>query len=149
MQLGKYFTLEEFTISQTAIRRGIDNTPTPEVFANLEALTLNLLDPLRERLGHPIVVSSGYRSPALNQAVGGASRNGKPTSQHCFGEAADITCPAIGQKQLFDYLRHSELPFDQLIDEFGQWVHVSFGIKDRREVLRARRIGDDVIYTNV
>ncbi|MFN7930295.1 MAG: D-Ala-D-Ala carboxypeptidase family metallohydrolase [Blastocatellia bacterium] len=66
----------------------IDNIPTPEAFANLEALVLNILDPLRDRIGQPIVVSSGYRSPELNKAIGGASKNGQPISQHCFGEAA-------------------------------------------------------------
>lgn len=154
MRLGKHFTLDEFTQSQTAARKGIDNIPTPEAFANLEALVLNILDPLRDRIGQPIVVSSGYRSPELNKAIGGASKNGQPISQHCFGEAADITCPAIGQQQLFEIIRHSDLPFDQLIDEFGDeagggWVHVSFGIRDRKEVLRARRVNGKTVYAKL
>lgn len=140
--LGKHFTLDEFIQSQTAVRKGIDNTPTDEVTANLEALVRNILDPLRERIGQAITISSGYRSPALNQAVGGAKN-----SQHLTGEAADINCPAIGQARLFDVVRASGLPFDQLIDEFGAWVHVSFGIKDRREILIARRVEGKVQYS--
>lgn len=143
MQLGKHFTLEEFTQSQTAMRKGIDNTPTPLAVANLEALVLNILDPLRDRLGKPITISSGYRCPQLNKAVGGA-RN----SQHLTGEAADINCPAIGTAKLFEYLRYSELPFDQLIFE-GTWVHVSFGIKDRRQVLIAHFTKGKATYTQL
>ncbi len=144
MQLGKHFTLAELTQSQTATRRGIDNTPTDEAIANLEALVSTILDPLREKLGHPITISSGYRSPALNAAIGGAKN-----SQHLIGEAADINCPAIGVAALFDAIRLSNLPYDQVIDEFGQWVHVSFSIQDRRQALRARRVGTEVIYINV
>lgn len=142
MKLGKHFTLDEFMQSQTAARKGIDNIPTPEAVANLEALVINILDPLRDRLGVPITISSGYRSPALNKTVGGAKN-----SQHLTGEAADINCPAIGQEKLFETLKVSGLPFDQLIDEFGSWVHVSFGIKDRREVLVARRENGKTVYT--
>lgn len=141
MKLGIHFTLDEFTQSQTAVRKGIDNTPSEEVTANLEALVRNILDPLRERLGQAITISSGYRSPVLNKAVGGAKN-----SQHLTGEAADINCPAIGTERLFDVLRASGLPFDQLIEE-GTWVHVSFGIRDRREVLRATFVNGKAQYT--
>lgn len=144
MKLGKYFTLDELTASQTATRRGIDNTPTSEAKANLEALVLNILDPLREAIGHPITVSSGYRSPALNKAIGGA-RN----SDHMTGEAADINCPAIGIQALFDFIRNSKLPYDQVINEFGSWVHVSFTIRNRRQALVASRVGKRTVYKSI
>ena len=135
----KYFTMQELTASPTAKRKGIDNTPTPEVTANLTALVANVLDPLREAFGKPIVVISGYRCRKLNRAVGGASR-----SQHITGEAADIRTlsdRAWENRQLFDLIQKLGLPFDQLIDEYNyDWVHVSFREgRNRREVLHVRK----------
>jgi len=142
--LSRYFTLEEMTLSQTAVRHGIDNTPTPEIESHLRALCGAVLDPLRDQIGAPIVVSSGYRSLQVNRLVGGAD-----DSQHVKGEAADIVCPALGQPELFEKVRHSGLPFDQLIDEFGSWVHVSYSPRNRREVLRARKLNGKVEYTKL
>lgn len=87
--MGKYFTVEELCVSAVARSRGIDNTPPPQAVAALHDLIGHLLDPLREAWGGPVVVNSGYRSPALNAAVGGA-----PRSRHMYGEAADITVGA-------------------------------------------------------
>ena len=131
----KYFTLNELTASSTAKRKGIDNTPDATVRANLTALVANILDPLREAYGKPIVVSSGYRSPKLNRAVGGAAK-----SQHVTGQAADIhtlsDTPA-DNKKLFDLIQSLKLPFDQLINEYNfNWVHVSFSPRNRRQVLK-------------
>lgn len=131
----KYFTLNELTASSTAKRKGIDNTPDATVKANLTALVANILDPLREAYGKPIVVSSGYRSPKLNRAVGGAAK-----SQHVTGQAADIhtlsDTPA-DNKKLFDLILKLKLPFDQLINEYNfNWVHVSFSPRNRRQVLK-------------
>ena len=131
----KYFTLNELTASSTAKRKGIDNTPDATVRANLTALVANILDPLREAYGKPIVVSSGYRSPKLNKAVGGAAK-----SQHVTGQAADIhtlsDIPA-DNKKLFDFIQKLKLPFDQLINEYNfNWVHVSFSPKNRRQILK-------------
>ena len=131
----KYFTLNELTASSTAKRKGIDNTPDATVRANLTALVANILDPLREAYGKPIVVSSGYRSPKLNKAVGGAAK-----SQHVTGQAADIhtlsDTPA-DNKKLFDLIQKLKLPFDQLINEYNfNWVHVSFSPKNRRQILK-------------
>lgn len=134
MKLGKYFTLEEMTRSQTASRHGIDNSPDDDQEAALRALVARVLDPLRERLGRPVNVSSGFRSPEVNRRVGGSS-----TSQHRFGEAADITVPGMSVSAVVREIVGAGLPFDQLIDEFGAWVHVSHGPRHRREVLRARR----------
>lgn len=131
----KYFTLNELTASSTAKRKGIDNTPDATVKANLTALVANILDPLREAYGKPIVVSSGYRSPKLNRAVGGAAK-----SQHVTGQAADIhtlsDTPA-DNKKLFDLILKLKLPFDQLINEYDfNWVHVSFSPRNRRQILK-------------
>jgi hypothetical protein len=118
----KYFTYSELTTSDAARRLGIANRPTPAAEQNLEALADYLLDPLRGAYGKPIRVNSGYRSPEVNQAVGGA-RN----SQHVRGEAADITAGSVEEnRKLFDLVQQLGLPFDQLIDERGYaWVHVS------------------------
>ena len=118
---------------------GIDNTPTREAAANLTALVEAVLDPLRERYGYPIYVSSGYRSPRLNKAVGGAK-----TSQHVSGEAADIyVSSARDRAQLFAMIYYL-LPYDQLIwekgtDEAPAWIHVSYREgNNRRECLRTK-----------
>ena len=131
----KYFTIQELTASQVARRKGIDNTPTAQAKACLTALVANLLDPLRERWGSPLIVTSGYRCAKLNRAVGGA-----PLSQHPKGQAADLRTMSdtrAANKRLFDFIRLSGLPFDQLIDEYDyNWVHVSFvdGANRRQEL---------------
>lgn len=120
-----YFTLREFLRSDTAKRQGIDNTPSFEVVANLDLLRTNILDPLRKEWGYPIRVTSGYRCPALNAAVGGSK-----TSQHMKGQAADITTivdTPEANKQLFELIQRMNLTFDQLIDEYNyNWLHVSY-----------------------
>ena len=132
--MGKYFTINELTKSSTASRLHINNTPSQEVKDNLNKLIDNVLDPLRELYGKPIIVNSGYRCPKLNKAVGGA-RN----SQHLIGQASDIrtvTNTKESNKQLFDIIRNSKLPFDQLINEYDfNWVHVSYSPRNRRQVL--------------
>lgn len=130
----KWFSIEELCHSDTAVARKIDNNPSRVVVENLEALVLNVLDPLREAYGKPIRVNSGYRSPRLNLVIGGAKN-----SQHMTGEAVDITAGSKeDNKWLFDYIfRH--LPYDQLIDESNySWVHVSFknGDTNRQQALR-------------
>lgn len=129
----KYFTIHELTKSATAKAKRIDNTPTEEARANLVLLVERVLDPLRGAWGKPIVVNSGYRSPKLNQAVGGV-----PTSHHCKGMAADITTGTReGNEKLFNLAKKLNLPYCQLIDEKGfQWVHISYNKDDvRKEVL--------------
>jgi uncharacterized protein YcbK (DUF882 family) len=132
-----YFTMDELTRSATAIRKGIDNTPTAEARAALTALKSNVLNPLREAWGQPIVVTSGYRCPRLNSAVGGARG-----SQHLYGQAADIRTLEDTPEQnrrLFELAQRLRLPFDQLIDEHGyNWIHVSHGPRNRRQVLHIR-----------
>ena len=143
----KYFTLRELTSSATAKRLGINNTPSPEVKRNLEALVENVLDPLREAWGAPIIVTSGYRCVKLNNAVGGAK-----SSQHTTGQAADIRTVAdtVGEnKKLRDLIVSLGLTFDQLIDEYGSdWIHVSFKAdgKNRGQLLSAVKYGRKTVY---
>lgn len=131
----KYFTMSELTSSPTARRKGIDNTPNVAQRAALTALVANILDPLREAYGKPIVVTSGFRCPRLNRAVGGVAK-----SQHMKGEAADIRTLSdrpSDNKKLFDLIIKLGLPFDQCIDEYGyNWIHVSYTSQgNRRQVL--------------
>lgn len=129
----KYFTLDELAHSNVARTKRIDNTPNEQQKKALVALVDNVLDPLRNLFGKPVLVSSGFRSNDLNRAVGGAA-----TSQHMKGEAADIyTGTKEGNKKLFELIRDN-LPFDQLIDEKDfSWVHVSFKeIGNRKQILK-------------
>lgn len=133
----KYFTIKELSASSEARIMGIDNTPTREAAANLERLVDAVLDPLRERYGYPVHVSSGYRCPRLNKAVGGAE-----TSQHEEGEAADIYVTKAKEMAMLFSLIYYLLPYDQLIwergdDEAPAWIHVSYREgNNRRECLR-------------
>lgn len=131
----KYFTIEELALSTVAAERGIPNVPGENEREALEVLVLALLDPLRELWGKPIYVNSGYRSPALNKAVGGVAN-----SQHMKGQAADITTGnAESNRKLFALIRDGGFDFDQLIDEAdGTWIHVSYvsPSENRRQVLK-------------
>lgn len=129
----KYFTINELCRSETASKHKIDNTPSAEIIANLTALVDNVLDPLREAWGRPIIVTSGYRCEALNKAVGGV-----PTSQHKQGQAADISTGSIeDNKKLFELAIKLKLPYDQIIDEYGyKWVHISYSSTRRRGNIR-------------
>jgi hypothetical protein len=127
MNLSDHFTLEEMILSSTATRLGIPNDPPPAVIQKL-TFTAKQMEKVRNLLGQPISVDSGYRSPELNIAVGG-----QPKSQHCAGEAVDFICPAFGSP--YDVakvlsMNWNELQFDQLIWE-GSWVHISF-VEDRK-----------------
>lgn len=130
----KYFTINELTKSATAKRLKIDNTPNDEVIKNLTALVDNVLDPLREAYGKPIIVSSGYRCPQLNKAVGGVAN-----SQHRTGQAADIhtvSDTVEDNKKLYQLIRTLDLPVDQCINEYNyNWIHVSYSQKNRRQYL--------------
>jgi zinc D-Ala-D-Ala carboxypeptidase len=145
MNIGKFFTLEEFCVSQTAARNGIIIDPTQAIEDNLTALVTNVLDPFRELIGQPLVISSGYRPPSVNKLVGGAVN-----SQHVRGQAADVTCPHISVSDLCKAMENSGLPFDQLIHEFGAWMHVSFSTSQcRGSILTASRNTDGhVMYSN-
>ena len=128
MNLTKNFSLIELTSSETAVRKGIDNTPSQEVVNNLKYLCENVMQPLRDWYGKPINITSGYRSPKLNKAIGGST-----TSDHCLGCAIDFTLPKEDYKEVFEYIK-ANLPHDQIINEFNfQWIHVSFRSSGNRK----------------
>lgn len=152
MQLSEHLTLAEVTKSQTATRLGISNDPDAHQLAALKAIAEHIFEPVRNHFGVPIGISSGLRSKALNQAIGGSSR-----SQHCHGQALDIDADIYGNitnADIFHYIKNN-LDFDQLIWEFGDepcgkshtgccspaWVHVSYTDDgtNRGEVLIAYR----------
>ena len=131
--MGNYFTITELCASATAKSKGIDNTPTQQARVNLALLIDRVLNPIREKYGKPIRISSGYRCPLLNAAVGGVS-----TSQHLTGQAADLV-PTNGGS-LADIFRAAIAcnNYDQLILEkpsTTMWVHVSYSTTPRREIL--------------
>ena len=142
MKLGQFFTLEEMTHSQAATRAGIKNLPDKAQTLALTNLVINVLDPLRKAVGRPVVVSSGFRSEQVNKLIGGSA-----TSQHRFGEAADITIPGLTNDEIVTAVKNAKLPFDQMIEEFGSWVHISYGPRHRREILRARTINGKTVYS--
>lgn len=137
MQLSKHFTLDEFTHSQTAARLGIDNKAPAYVLPALHR-TAEGLEQARDLLGgKPIIVSSGYRSPALNKAIGS-----KATSQHTTGQAVDFTCPAYGTpREIVASLVGSGIQYDQCLLEFSAWVHLSFADKPRGQTLIIDKTG--------
>jgi hypothetical protein len=149
MKLSPHFSLAEFTKSQTAVRRGIDNTPSLATVDNLQLLVDNVLQPVRLNFGRPVTISSGYRSPELNVAIGGSA-----TSDHCLGMAADIEIVGVDNKVLAQWIRQNT-KFTQLILEFytdgapdSGWVHVSYDKNDLKcEVLRASKVNGRTQYT--
>ena len=142
MRLSKNFMVREFTYSTTSFRKGIPNNPTEEHMANLKYLIDNIIQPLRDKIG-PIRISSGYRSPALNRAIGGSSR-----SQHCRGMASDLQFVRdnnMDNKVIFDTILEMGIDFDQMINEFNyKWIHISYNQKkNRKQVLEAYKNEDN------
>ena len=144
MKLSDNFSLIEFTKSQTAERKGIENTPNEIHTIAMEALCHNILERVRSAFGKPVMINSGYRSPALCEAIGS-----KATSQHCKGEAADIEIYGVSNYDLAKYIENN-LNFDQLILECWDgiepnsgWVHVSYvdDTTNRKDVLTYTRAG--------
>ena len=139
MQLSKNFSLIELTKSQTAERKGIDNTPSTEHQENLKSLCTYVLQPIRDHYSRVVSVSSGYRSKELCEAIGS-----KSTSQHAKGEAADFEIFGISNKELADWI-HFNVNYDQLILEYWKesdpnsgWVHCSYTEgNNRRQYLKA------------
>lgn len=151
MQISKHLTLAEVTRSETAKRKGISNMPTEEHIKNFKLLAEKVFEPIREHFKVPIHISSGYRSKALNEAIGGSL-----SSQHCSGEAIDIdmdgSTNGVTNVQVFNYIKDN-LVFDQLIWEFGtkeapDWVHVSYESsgKQRKQILRAIKSNGKTSY---
>ena len=151
MQISKHLSLAEVSRSETAKRKGINNTPSGEHLENFKKLAENIFEPIREHFAVPIHISSGYRSKELNASIGGAS-----SSQHCQGEAIDIDMDGspsgVSNADVFKYIKDN-LNFDQLIWEFGSdsnpdWVHVSYEStgKQRKQILKAVKSGGKTSY---
>jgi zinc D-Ala-D-Ala carboxypeptidase len=144
--LGRFFSWAELTTSTTARRLGIDNTPTPEAQAAMRALVADVLDPLRQKLGRPIRISSGYRAPAVNRAIDGAE-----SSQHMRGEAVDIKVDGMAAQELAAFILRAGLPVDQVIwyaPERGGHVHLSYTRvrANRRQAMHAPAGGGYLAY---
>jgi uncharacterized protein YcbK (DUF882 family) len=127
--VSKHITLDEATNSNTAIRNGINNSPDSVTFERMKLVANKCFEPLREWYGKPIRINSFYRSQLLNTKVGGSA-----TSQHCKGEAIDISAGnKVENKKLFDWIC-ANLDFDQCINEYDfQWIHVSYKSKGNRK----------------
>ena len=123
MDLTTNFSLEAMTRTET----GLPNEANTSVIANLTALCKNVLEPLRERVGAPIFVTSGYRSQAVNKAVGGVGN-----SQHLLGEAADTHVNTMSVEDWYQFVKRAGVPFDQCIQEFNDWVHVSYNANGKQ-----------------
>jgi hypothetical protein len=130
MKLSPNFSLSELIYSETAEKNRIDNTPPPDIVENLKRLAAGL-ERVRELLGAPLEISSGYRCAALNEVIGGSS-----ASQHVLGLAADFACPGFGTPlEVARAIRESGMRFDQCILEYGRWVHLSFSDEPRGRML--------------
>ena len=140
MQLTKNFHLSEFLVSQTASRQGINNIPNQTQIANLKLLAEKVLQPLRDHYQLPVSISSGYRSPALNRAVGGS-----PSSQHMTGQAADFQIPSIDNYTVAKWIQDN-LNYDQLILEFysggnSGWIHCGYSPSHKNQELTINKFG--------
>lgn len=130
MNLSINFTLEEATFSETAVRMGIPNEPSSEQLENMKVAAEGM-EAIRKLLGKPIRVSSWLRLPAVNQAIGGAAK-----SSHMDGWAIDFTCSGYGTPfEVAKAIKESDIQVDQVIHEFGVWVHVSFAPEMRGQFL--------------
>ena len=126
------FTISELVKSDTAEKNGLNNTPDINSLDNLLELIFYVLQPLREKLGKPIIITSGFRSVKVNELVGGVDN-----SQHLYGQAADFVVNGMTPKQVVEFVKKSGIEFDQLIDEYSQWTHISFNKgHNRKQVLK-------------
>ena len=150
MQISKHLSLAEVSRSETAKRRGINNTPSGEHLENFKKLAENIFEPIREHFGVPIHISSGYRSKELNAAVGGSA-----TSDHCVGSAIDIdmddSTNGVTNNQVFNFIKDN-LKFKQLIAEFPvngklSWVHVAYNENNlKNQILVAKKVNGKTVY---
>jgi len=142
MRLSNNFVLSEITRSNTAKRLGLDNGPNKDHLRNIQRLVSNLIQPMRDALG-PIRISSGYRNPNVNRAIGGSTK-----SQHCKGEALDLQFwndGKISNKEIYKWVLDSKIEFDQMINEFDfAWIHISLKKEgNRKQVLEAYKDEDN------
>ena len=144
MNLSQNFTLQELIHSDTANAYKINNTPSEPVINNLKALCLNVLQPLRDKLGKPMIITSGYRNSQVNKLVGGASNSG-----HLTGQAADFIVKGMTPAQVVEFIKKSGVKFTQLIEEYNlntSWTHVSYNKNDLKCEVLCYKNG---IYTKI
>lgn len=122
------FSINELCCSDTAKKYGIKNIPSISECDNLLNLIFYVLQPLRDKLGKPVIINSGYRCKALNYKVGGVAN-----SQHLIGQAADIRVNGCTPSRLIDFIKTSGIEYDQLINEFDRWVHISYNKNHNRK----------------
>lgn len=147
MELSPHFDLAEMSHSDVALRLGLDNTPNDAAVAELGRLCELGLEPVRWLLGTPLHINSGFRSPEVNKAIGGAV-----TSAHMEGRAADFVPAEMELHQAFDTIARTRIPFDQLILECGAWIHLGMakqGSEPRRQVMKAEGGPGHWVYTLV
>ena len=143
-KLSANFYLNEFTVSQVAERHGYRNEPNEKQIENLRLLCVNVLQPLREIISVPIFINSGFRCFDVNVSVGG-----RFNSQHLEGKAADFIVPSLILADVFNIVLQ-KLSFDQLIYEFGKWIHVSWnGESNRKDVMISRKVHGKTVYEAV
>ena len=144
LKLTNNFYLKEFVISQVAERHGYKNEPNEKQIENLRMLCLNVLQPLREIIAVPIFINSGFRSFDVNAAVGG-----RLNSQHLEGKAADFIVPSMNLVDVFNIILQKS-SFDQLIYEFGKWIHVSWNDEmNRNEVMLSKKVYGKTVYEKI
>jgi len=144
MKLSDNFYLNEFTVSQVAERHGYKNEPNEKQIENLRLLCVNILQPLRVIINVPIFINSGFRSFDVNAAVGG-----RFNSQHLEGKAADFIVPSLILADVFN-IALQKLSFDQLIYEFGKWIHVSWNCElNRKDVMISKKVHGKTVYEKV
>jgi len=147
MKLSKHLDLAEVTRSESAKREGIINMPTPEHYENLKVIAEKVFEPIREHFGVPILISSGYRSEALNVYIGGSR-----SSDHSKGRALDLdmdgSSSGVTNKMIFEFIKDN-LEYDQLINEFDfGWVHVGYRLNaNRKQTLRATKVDGKTTYS--
>lgn len=151
MQLSKNFTLEELEFSQTATRHNINNQASLDQILILQQLCEKVLQPIRDYYNLPVRITSGFRGVELNRRVGGSK-----TSEHCISgksAAADFVVVGKSVKEVFDDIRLGKikgLAFNQLINEFSSWIHISYSIEsNKNQVLVARKVNGKTVYTVV
>lgn len=151
MNISEHISMKEALRSNTAKRLGIDNMPDNDTLVTMQITAEHIFEPLRNKFNEPIYISSFYRSPELNKAIGGSAK-----SQHCKGEAIDIddVYSKASNADFFNYIK-DKLEFDQLIWEFGNdenpaWVHVSYNLgKNRMRILKAIKENGKTKYIDI
>ena len=122
------FKMSELIFSETAIKNNINNMPDINSLDNMLDLITYCLQPIRDKIKKPMIITSGYRCPQVNKLVGGVSN-----SQHTKGQAVDFIVHGMGIKSVIDFIKYSGIEFDQLINEYGNWVHISYNKGHNRQ----------------